>query len=85
MPKLSGVVQIEETYFRENQRGAIELVNLVPTAVKERKPRLEITHILSELGFFRPELACVVTGILRCRRSFSFTIYGRFGFVSETR
>ena len=63
MPKLSGVVQVDETYFRENQKGAMELVNVAPTAVKERKPRLENTHIPSELGIFGPEFACVVTGI----------------------
>lgn len=63
MSKLSGVVQVDETYFRENQKGTMELVNVAPTAVKERKPRLENTHIPSELGIFGPEFACVVTGI----------------------
>ncbi len=56
MPKLSGVVQVDETYFRENQKGAMELVNVAPTAVKARKPRLENTHIPSELGIFGPSL-----------------------------
>lgn len=38
MPKLSGVVRVDETYFRENQKGAMELVNVAPTAVKARPP-----------------------------------------------
>ena len=37
MPKLTGVIQIDETYFRESQKGTRELVSTIPG--EERKPR----------------------------------------------
>ncbi len=63
MPKLSGVVQVDETYFRENQKGAVDLVNVIPSVVKVREPRIQDITIPSKLGIFGPEFACVVVGI----------------------
>lgn len=63
MPKLSGTVQVDETYFRENQKGVLELINVAPSAIKERKARLKNRKVASELGINGSEFACVVTGI----------------------
>ncbi len=56
MPKLSGVIQIDETFFRESQKGAKQLVSLVPDT--ERKPRYG--RVASQLGSMGNEFATVV-------------------------
>lgn len=56
MPKLSGVIQIDETFFRESQKGSKELVSFVPDM--ERKPRYG--RVASELGSMGNEFATVV-------------------------
>lgn len=38
-PKLTGVIQIDETFFRENQKASKTLVNHIPEVVQIRKPR----------------------------------------------
>lgn len=62
MPKLSGVVQLDETYFREGQKGSRNLINVAPTAIKKRIARTQLRHIPSKLGINGAEFACVVTG-----------------------
>ena len=56
MPKLSGVIQIDETFFRENQKGSKNLVSFVPNT--DRKPRYG--RVSSELGSMGNEFATVV-------------------------
>ncbi len=63
MPKLSGVVQVDETYFRESQKGTSSLVNVAPTAIDKRVARLHSKSHPSKMGINGPEFACVVTGI----------------------
>ena len=63
MPKLSGVVQVDETYFREGQKGSRNLINVAPTAIEKRVARTQQYTIPSKLGINSPEFACVVTGI----------------------
>lgn len=63
MPKLSGVVQVDETYFREGQKGSRSLVNVAPTAIEKRVARLHAKSHPSKLGINGPEFSCVVTGI----------------------
>ena len=62
MPKLSGVVQVDETYFREGQKGSRNLVNVIPTVIDKREARLHTGSNGSRLGIFGPEFACVVVG-----------------------
>lgn len=38
-PTLTGIIQIDETHFRESQKGTMELINYIPTVLSERKPR----------------------------------------------
>ncbi len=63
MPKLNGTVQVDETFFRENQKGKLELVNLIPTVLSSRTPRNTAEKVPSELGINGNEYACVVTAI----------------------
>ena len=63
MPKLSGTVQVDETFFRENQKGEWKLVNLIPTVVNERKPRTSGQREASHLGTSGNEFCCVVVAI----------------------
>ncbi len=63
MPKLLGVVQVDETYFRERQKGSRSLVNVAPTAIEKRVARLHAKSHPSKLGINGPEFSCVVTGI----------------------
>lgn len=62
MPKLSGVVQVDETFFREGQKGSRNLVNVAPTAIEKRIARTQKYAIPAKLGINSPEFACVVTG-----------------------
>lgn len=62
MPKLSGVVQVDETYFREGQKGSRNLINVIPTVIDKREARLHTGSNPSNLGIFGPEFCCVVVG-----------------------
>ncbi len=62
MPKLSGVVQVDETYFREGQKGSRSLVNVAPTAIEKRVARLNTKLHAAKMGINSPEFACVVVG-----------------------
>lgn len=62
IPKLSGVVQVDETYFREGQKGSRNLINVAPTVISKREARLQSGSNASELGIFGPEFCCVVVG-----------------------
>ncbi len=62
MPKLSGVVQVDETYFREGQKGSRSLVNVAPTAIDKREARLHTKSHPGRMGINGPEFCCVVTG-----------------------
>lgn len=73
LPKLSGVVQIDETGFRENQKGTRtdtidmttgkkrELINVLPKKIPKRLPRYG--RMPSRLGFLGPEYACAVCAV----------------------
>ncbi len=63
MPKLSGVVQVDETYFREAQKGCLSLVNVAPSVVPKREARTKLNHVPSSLGTNGPEFACVVAAV----------------------
>lgn len=72
-PTLSGVIQADETFFRENQKGTRtdkidpktgkrqELINVIPEVVPIRLPRYG--QVPSRLGVMGPEYACVVCAI----------------------
>lgn len=59
MPKLTGVIQIDETYFRETQKGSRHLISFLKDY--ERYPRYRSTH--SIYGVMGNEYANVVTAI----------------------
>lgn len=63
MPVLSGVIQVDETYFREAQKGSRNLVNIIPSVVAERQARTKLNHVPAVLGINGPEFACVVAAI----------------------
>ena len=77
-PKLSGIVQIDETFIRESQKGSRELENYLqkPTI---RKPRYGVQP--SKLGVMGPEFATVVTAI--DNRGFSICEVAALGKVTE--
>jgi len=58
-PTLTGVVQVDETFVRESQKGQPELVSYVPGLV--RKPRYG--HCPSVLGTMGAEFATILTGV----------------------
>ena len=61
-PKLSGVVQFDDTFFRENQKSSGTLVNPLPGDIlEEREPRYGRQP--SQLGIRSPEFATVSTAI----------------------
>lgn len=63
MPKLSGIVQIDETFYRESQKGSRNLVNVSPKYIEERLARGPDSKIPSKFGIQGPEFSCVVVGI----------------------
>lgn len=60
MPKLTGVIQVDETFIRESQKGSKHLVSLIDKK-EQRKPRYG--KIPSELGVMGSEFANVTTAI----------------------
>lgn len=56
MPKLSGIVQVDETYFRESQKGSRHLVTTVKGS--DRQPRYG--RRMAQLGVMSNEFANVV-------------------------
>ena len=67
-PKLRGTIQMDDTFFREGQKGSSELQNPLPkTANVERKPRYGVHPSL--LGILGPEFAsatCAVDNTGHC-------------------
>lgn len=75
MPKpiLTGVIQVDETFFRENQKGTRtdkidpktgkqkELINVLPNIIEKRLPRYG--RIPSRIGVLGPEYACAVCAV----------------------
>ena len=59
MPKLSGVIQVDETFIRESQKGSRHLNSYLKK--EERKPRYG--RMPSKLGNMGPEFATVTTAI----------------------
>ena len=59
MPKLTGVIQIDETYIRESQKGGRHLVTYLKD--EDRLPRYG--RRASVLGTMGPEFATVVTAV----------------------
>ena len=65
-PKLSGVIQVDETFFRENQKGTRtdlgkKLINVIPNTVEVRLPR--VGYSPSRLGVMSSEYCCVVCAV----------------------
>lgn len=60
MPTLSGIVQVDETFIRESQKGSRELVSYIGNDI-ERKPRYGRRP--SEYGVMGSEFATVTTAI----------------------
>lgn len=60
-PVLTGVIQIDETFFRESQKAAKELVNYIPSVAEYRKPRYGVQPSL--LGTMGSEFSNVPVAI----------------------
>lgn len=65
-PTLTGIVQVDETFFRENQKGTRtdlgkKLINVLPKPVEVRLPRRGYSP--SRMGVLSPEYACVVCAV----------------------
>lgn len=65
-PQLSGIIQVDETFFRENQKGTRtdkgkQLINVIPSIVEVRLPRYGYQP--SRTGVMSPEYACVVCAV----------------------
>ena len=65
-PALTGIVQVDETFFRENQKGTRtdlgkKLINVLPRSVEVRLPRRGYSP--SRMGVLSPEYACVVCAV----------------------
>ena len=65
-PTLTGIVQVDETFFRENQKGTRtdlgkKLINVLPKAIEVRLPRRGYSP--SRMGVLSPEYACVVCAV----------------------
>ena len=59
-PVLTGVIQVDETFVRESQKGSRDLVSYLPKGSK-RNPRYGYSP--SKLGIMGPEFATIVTAI----------------------
>ena len=59
MPMLTGIIQVDETFIRESQKGSRNLVSLIKS--EERKPRYG--RLPSKFGTMGPEFATVTTAI----------------------
>lgn len=76
-PTLSGVVQVDETFFRESQKGTRtdtgkKLINVIPNVIPVRLPRKGYQP--SRLGILGPEYACVVCAVDNNNRAVSMVI-----------
>ena len=60
LPRLSGVIQIDEKYFRESQKGSRSLVNMVEPTKTRRKRR---NYQASKAGIFGPEFVNVLCAV----------------------
>jgi len=73
-PKLSGVIQVDETFFRENQKGTRtdlgkKLINVIPNVIERRLPRKGYSP--SRLGVMCAEYCCVVCAVDNNNRAVS--------------
>ncbi len=59
-PKLTGVIQVDETFIRESQKGSRNLVSMIDKS-EARNPRYGRRP--SKLGILGPEFATVVTAV----------------------
>ena len=76
-PTLSGVIQVDETFFRENQKGTRTdwgkvLINVIPSVLPKRLPRRGYQP--SRLGVMGPEYACVVCAVDNNEHAYSVVI-----------
>ncbi|MBQ7974710.1 MAG: DNA-binding protein, partial [Clostridia bacterium] len=60
-PKLTGIIQIDETFFRESQKAAKKLENYIPSVAEYRKPRYGVQPSL--LGIMGSEFANVPVAV----------------------
>lgn len=60
-PILNGVIQIDETHFRESQKGTMELANYIPSVIEERLPRYGSQS--SALGVMSAEFVTVPVAV----------------------
>lgn len=60
-PILNGIIQIDETHFRESQKGTMELINYIPTVIEERLPRYGTQS--SALGVMSAEFVTVPVAV----------------------
>ncbi len=60
-PVLNGIIQIDETHFRESQKGTMELTNYIPTVIEERLPRYGTQS--SALGVMSAEFVTVPVAV----------------------
>ena len=73
-PTLSGVIQVDETFFRESQKGTRtdkgkKLINVIPNQLSVRLPRKGYSP--SRMGVLSPEYACVVCAVDNKNRAVS--------------
>lgn len=61
-PMLTGIVQVDGTYFRESQKGKKELTSFV-SIVNERPSRHDKIYHPTVCGIFGKEVICCLTGI----------------------
>ena len=76
-PTLTGIVQVDETFFRENQKGTRtdlgkKLINVVPNVIPVRLRRKG--YVPSRLGTMSPEHVCVVCAVDNHNRAVSIVI-----------
>ncbi len=60
-PVLTGIIQIDETFFRESQKAAKKLINYIPSVAEYRKPRYGTQPSL--LGIMGSEFANVPVAV----------------------
>lgn len=63
MPQLRGTVQVDETFFRENQKGVRELINVAPNVISIREARTPWNKVAAKYGIQGPEFSCAVVGV----------------------
>lgn len=60
LPRLAGVIQVDEKYFRESQKGSRTLVNIIePTSTRRKRKNYQA----SKAGIFGPEFINVLCAV----------------------